>query len=387
MAHRWIACPCCGSRADVAFELPAYPLTEFYRPAEDDSQPTGFIDQTARYCSTCGHFFLEKVLDPSVIYSTDNYVTSSVSSKGAVECINGLCDFISNHCSKSEYSESRIIDIGGNDSTLLKKFKSAGRQLINIDPHASSDEEEIFLVNKFLEDVDFVEFQSETPTIYVSSHTFEHVSDPAAILRSLANVLTERDSLYLQFPSIEMLIKNLRFDQICHQHLHLFSLESITTLMESEGLYLHAYEYDNSHFGTVRLKFSRLSCSREKVGSPSLANIVDSFERYSNFYERLNASINDLFSGGQGFGAGLMVPTLAYHLPVIDRLCTIIDENPARIGKKFVNLAPSIQSTEALTLDEPILITSISTKAAARAIFNKLDGLGFKDICLPTITT
>ena len=82
-----------------------------------------------------------------------------------------------------------------------------------------------------------------------------------------------------------------------------------------------------------------------------------------------------------------MVPTLSYHLPCIDKLHRIIDENPDRIGKKFINLTPKILGPESFDLSEPILITSISTKAAARAIFSKLDKLGFKDICLPLIST
>ena len=34
----------------------------------------------------------------------------------------------------------------------------------------------------------------------------------------------------------------------------------------------------------------------------------------------------------------VMVPTLNYHLPVIDKLDRIIDENPSRIGKKFIKI-------------------------------------------------
>ena len=104
-------------------------------------------------------------------------------------------------------------------------------------------------------------------------------------------------------------------------------------------------------------------------------DIQKSFERFANFYRGLNESICDLYKDGQGFGAGLMVPTLAYHLPVINELSRIVDENPSRIGKKFVNLAPEITDTRSLEPDQPILITSISTKAAARAIFQKLDKL------------
>ena len=115
------------------------------------------------------------------------------------------------------------------------------------------------------------------------------------------------------------------------------------------------------------------------------SDIKKSYENFKSFYLTLNSLIEDKFIGGQGFGAGLMVPTLAYYLPVINKLDRIIDESPSRIGKKFINLSPPIVDKKNFDYSEPILITSISTKAAARLIFKKLGDLGFKDIFLPTI--
>ena len=52
---------------------------------------------------------------------------------------------------------SSIIDIGGNDSTLLNNFIDSAGHLINIDPNASKDNENIELRREFLEEVDFSE--------------------------------------------------------------------------------------------------------------------------------------------------------------------------------------------------------------------------------------
>ena len=49
-------CPCCGSTTDIVMDMPNYPVTELFRPASDESDPYGFIDQKGRYCSNCGHF-------------------------------------------------------------------------------------------------------------------------------------------------------------------------------------------------------------------------------------------------------------------------------------------------------------------------------------------
>ena len=378
-------CPCCGSETDIVMDMPNYPVTELFRPASDESDPYGFIDQKGRFCSNCGHFFLQNILDPDVIYSDSNYITSTVSSKGATDCLDEFYEFILNNSPNKEFDKKNIVDIGGNDSYLLKKFNGNANRLINIDPHASSDNANIEIVKSFFEKIEFSEYNKETGCLFASSHTFEHLEDPVGVLELIAQHMTDNDSLFLQFPSIEKLVEFSRYDQICHQHINLFSVNSVTKVLENLGLNLNAYEYDTFHFGTIRLMFSKEKTKLKLNHSLSADDIVCSYGNYKTYYGALNNLIESKFINGQGFGAGLMVPTLNYHLPVIGKLNKIIDENPFRIGKKFINLPPPVCGTDQFDMDEPILITSISTKAAARVIFNKLSDLGFKDIFLPTI--
>ena len=78
------------------------------------------------------------------------------------------------------------------------------------------------------------------------------------------------------------------------------------------------YEYDNFYFGTMRLKFTRNQTQNIETKILSPSSIQTAYQQFQNFYSNLNSTIEHHFNGGQGFGAGLMVPTLAYHLPVID---------------------------------------------------------------------
>ena len=120
---------------------------------------------------------------------------------------------------------STLVDIGGNDSTLLKNFVESTDNLINIDPNASTDNQNIELRREFLEEVDFSDFQKNTRKVFISSHTIEHLEDPAELLRKLSKVVNNNDILYLQFPSMEKLVEQGRYDQICHQHINYFSLD------------------------------------------------------------------------------------------------------------------------------------------------------------------
>ena len=375
-------CPCCERVAKSVIDLPNYPLTEFYKNIDNQAQRYGFIDQEVLFCDRCNHLFLKKILDAQKIYS--NYLTSTISSSGAVICLQNFADFIRG--TMSDVSQYSLIDIGGNDSTFLQFFDGKISNLINIDANASAENEKIKLYKSFVEDFDFDEFKTIGKKIYASSHTLEHLENPVLFIENLAKTINTNDVLYMQFPSLELLIQQRRFDQLCHQHLNYFSLASICETLNRFGLYINKYEFDSSHFGTLRLKASRTSTSNQDICEKRTAHDVSAaYANFSQYYRALNSILEEPFEGGQGFGAALMVPTLAYHLPLINSLNKIIDQNPSRINKRFINLDPPILPMTELELHKPVLVTAISTKAATRSIFQKLSTLGVADICIPSV--
>lgn len=373
-------CPCCNTIATAVMDLPKYPLTEFYKDITDTTAPYGFFDQEVLFCTTCNHLFLKKLLDAQQIYS--HYLTSTISSRGAVVCLENFASFIEK--SSGNLAPFSLIDIGGNDSTFLEYFSGKVANLINVDANASTKNPAIQLRKCFLEEVDFSEFDSAAPKIFASSHTIEHLEQPVLLLEKLSKFVRSQDILYLQFPSLELLVQQRRFDQICHQHLNYFSLTSISKTLSRFGLYINGYEFDSAHFGTLRLKASRSESGIISAKILAALDVSEAFASFQAYYAALNSILSKTFENGQGFGAALMVPTLAYHLPLINQLSKIIDENPSRLNKRFINLQPPILGMSELDRDLPVLVTAISTKDASRAIFAKLNALGIRDICIPS---
>ena len=381
-------CPVCKtslSRKDKIkqlINLPKYPITEFYRKRNEKLIKESLKDQKVMFCKNCDHMFLKNILDVGKIYS--NYITSSHSSRGAIQCLENFFNFINKNT--NNIKKSNIIDIGGNDSTFLNFFKNHKKKKINIDPNASSKNKKVILKKMFLEKINFVEFSNfKEKNIYVSSHTLEHLEDPEKLLKNLSKNTRNNDIIFLQFPSLEKLVEHSRFDQICHQHINYFSLFSISKLLKKLNLIILDFEYDTSHFGTLRLKIKKGRLGKTYKKQNLYEDTFKSYILFKEYYNNLQNSIKKLFKNGQGFGAGLMVPILSYYLPVINELNCIIDENKSKYNKRFINLKPIIKNLNKLDIDRPVLITSVSTKEAGRNIFNKLSNLGIKDICLPSI--
>ena len=111
-------CPCCSSDSSYVIDLPKYPVTEFYKKSDDLRDAFGFIDQSVLFCEACNHLFLSKILDASKIYDSTNYITSSISSQGAVECIDAFVSFIRRTSDKSDMYGSSLIAVSYTHLTL-----------------------------------------------------------------------------------------------------------------------------------------------------------------------------------------------------------------------------------------------------------------------------
>jgi len=374
-------CPCCENQADVLLDLPSYPITEFFTDNINNKSLEGFYDQTLLFCDSCHHLFLKYILDPKIIYN--NYLTTSNSSKGAIDCLIDLKSFISKNINTNHFDT--IVDFGGNDSTFLSFYENSHENLINVDLNASAKSKKIHLIKKSLEDFDPLSIDNFNSKLIISSHTIEHVKSPSSFIEKISKCINDDDVLFLQFPSLELLVSDLTFDQICHQHLNIFSLKSIEILLNSFGLFIQSHEFDSKHFGTLRLMISRKNNKYSHYPNLDFFKIKESLKIFKNYYTELNESLSKNIKSACGFGAGLMVPTLSYFLPAINDLDFIYDQNPSRVNKRFVNMSPIIIDAQNMDINKNFIITAISTKVATRQILNYLLKNNVTNIIIPKI--
>ncbi|CAB5223508.1 Methyltransferase domain containing protein [uncultured Caudovirales phage] len=147
-----------------------------------------------------------------------------------------------------------IIDIGGNDGTLLKTFQGQSAEklrLVNVDAsesvQGSNEEAGIEFINTYWsEDVNVPKAD-----IIVSTNVFQHTKDIHAFLRGIQKHL---DGVWiLEFPYALETILTGQFDQFYHEHYYYWLLSPLEELFKQYGLkIIHALPMD-IHGGTMRL--------------------------------------------------------------------------------------------------------------------------------------
>ena len=379
-------CPCCNTSMKAVINLPKFPLTEFYEDYDDSVfENKGFLDQNLLFCDSCCHASLEKIIDVDYIYSDSNYLTTTAGSYGAIQCLDNFYEFIKSNT--KDLNLKNVIDVGGNDGYLLNLFPD-NLSKINIDPNAKKADG-IIDFKMFFEKLDFDALNKFENKLIVSSHTFEHVSDPVKLIGEISDLLKNDEMFIMQLPSIEKLVEHKKYEQLTHQHLNYFSKNSIYKVFSSFGLEVNDIGYDETHFGTIRVAATKKNTRKvqtQKFEHITAREIEKSFEQYKTYMNVINENIKSS-KAIYGFGAGLMVPVLSYFLPALKSLICIYDENEFKHGKRFINLNVPITNlpNKQDFLLQDVVITSVTTRSAARSIFKKLIDLKAKNIILPAM--
>ena len=63
----------------------------------------------------------------------------------------------------------------------------------------------------------------------------EHVENPRKCLLNFTKTLDEKSTIFIEIPEASLMIKNLRYDQIFHQHYQYFTFNSLKNLANQIG--------------------------------------------------------------------------------------------------------------------------------------------------------
>ena len=379
-------CTVCQSELDKPLiELPRFPITDIYAEQRVEAK-IGYVDQNFHLCQECGHGQLSTVVDPEVLYGHAYSFRTSKSLWGSAKANDLFLDFI-NRITKNKKFET-ILEIGCNDLYLLNCLKPKAAKLVGVDPVLKGAEGEltddkISVIGDFIENV---ELPNLDDALILSSHLMEHMRDPRLMLETLLEKSTDETLFIFQFPGFDTLVQEWRFDQIYNHHLQYFSRHSFAHLLNELGCELVDAEVNRLYWGSLLVAFRK---SEGRKANPNIEKISPEkvLENYGSFKNRLDVTNRYLKSiEGErliGYGAGLQLPVLAYHLNNdFSSLECVVDDDKNKEGMFYINLPVPIRSSDGLNnLEETnIIVTAINF---TRAILLRLIPLNPKRIILP----
>jgi hypothetical protein len=161
-----------------------------------------------------------------------------------------------------------VLDIGCNDGTLLKSYRTQDIVRIGFDPAENLTEYSrrvadvllptFFSADQFRGDP---RLQGLAPRIVTSIAMFYDLEDPNKFVSDVSSVMDPEGLWIVQMSYLPSMLKQNAFDNICHEHLEYYSLQTMESLLARHGLQVVDVELNDVNGGSFRLYIRRRDAS------------------------------------------------------------------------------------------------------------------------------
>jgi len=286
------------------------------------------------------------------------------------------------------YKDNDIwLDIACNDGTLLK-FVPNNFIKLGIDPADDSYfQESSKVANKVVQD--FFSLESYNKTGYGDKKCkvisiiamFYDLDDPDAFIKDVYEILEDDGLLVLQMSYTPLMLQQMAFDNICHEHIYYYSLNSIQKLFNKHGFRIVDCSLNDTNGGSFRVYLQKNIGDIKSFASSPMRDVcnfrVNSLLEYEKkhwdisdiniwkvFEEKLNNLKTDLVdfiskekAAGKkiyGYGASTKGNTLLQYFGLDNTLIEAIAErSPYKYGLKTVGTNIPIISEEDMRKQNP----------------------------------
>ena len=243
----------------------------------------------------------------------------------------------------------KVLDIGSNDGSFLnligKKYNLWG-----IDPSAKKYEKNykgMTLIPNFFSKKNIIKKNSNKKIKFklISSFAiFYDVENPSSFCKDIESLLDDEGIWICEFSYLPLMLKNLTFDQICHEHLTYYDFTVFEKILNQNGLKVIDCNLNEINGGCIEVIISKNN-SKRKINVKSITKLKNDEKKinnksFKNFENRINKSRTDLkfFLDKNypiiGYGAstkGNIV--LNYNKLGSNKIAYICDANPEKYGK------------------------------------------------------
>ena len=252
-------------------------------------------------------------------------------------------------------ANSKIIEIGSNDGTLLKNFFENKNNILGVEPSKNVAEKAISegvpTLNEFFntENVSKLKnFLGNTDAIF-ASNCICHIPDLDNLIKTVDLLLSKNGTFIFEEPYLGSMFEKTSYDQIYDEHIYMFSASSVDKIFKLYDFELTDVLPQVTHGGSLRYVIKRKKNS-EKTNNLNVflenekLNKLDSLESCLNFKKNCELSkinilkkLEKLKLDGKkicGYAATSKSTTVLNYCKIDDSVIDYIcDTTPEKIGK------------------------------------------------------
>ena len=280
----------------------------------------------------------------------------------------GLSNLMINHMRKKAKflkqkgklkKNAKVLDIGSSDPSFLSllKQKEKSLKLFAVDPSSSKfqnsfDKKKINLIVDYFSKKIVDKYSASNNlgndkfSVISSFAMFYDINNPNSFCKDVFNMLDDSGIWIVEFSYLPLLLKNLTFDQINHEHVTYYSLTTFNNILKKNKLKMLDVNFNDINGGSAEVIVSKIS-SKQKINSKKLNNVINkekeiNLQSYKNFnlrLENVKTIINHFFDVCKnkkivGYGASTKGNIILNHSKITSKkLKTICDDNKQKWGR------------------------------------------------------
>jgi predicted TPR repeat methyltransferase len=346
---------CKAPLGPAVVDLGATPLANSYLTPAQLFDPENYYPLQLHLCDSCALVQLPAVVPAEAIFSQYSYFSSF-----STTLLKHSERFVQNVVPRLGLRPTDLVmEIASNDGYLLQYFRSAGLEVLGVEPAANvaavAVEKGVPTVSRFFGRATAADLVKEgrRPRLLVANNVVAHVPDLNDFLGGMAVLLADDGTLSLEFHHLLSLVRHAQFDIIYHEHYQYFSLHTITTALAAHGLTVVDAEELATQGGSLRVyaRHARHASTPAPEAAERLARIRCAEDEvclaHSGTYHRLADAaaarkvellsfLVDVRKAGQkvvGFGAAAKGNTLLNYAGVsADWIDYCVDSSPHKQG-------------------------------------------------------
>jgi len=349
-------------------DLGSMPPANAYVRKEDLAKPEKSFPLALYFCRKCSLAQLLDVVNPEILFKNYHFLTSASFpsvvhfERYAQEVIKPLIQ------SKNDL----VIDIGGNDGTLLQYVKEYAR-VLNVDPADNlapiSERNGVPFYTGFFtsQTADDIIAKYGKAKVVTANNVFAHTDPLRDVFDSVAKLIGDDGTFIFEVHWQKHFIEEGAFDQIYHEHLCFHSLHALQHLVESAGMKIFDVQIVPMQGRSLRVfaaknrvispNVERILNEEEKAGLTHEATLRSFAQKIETNKKKLLALLKELKAAGKkivGYGAPAKGNTLLNYYGIgPDILDYLSDTTVLKQGLYSPGMHIPIVSPEKLITDTP----------------------------------
>jgi hypothetical protein len=261
-------CPITDSKNFITYlDLGMMPLVNNLCDTKEESINCNKYPLIVQYCTDSKISMLTEAISPDILYS-NYYYKSGISYPYILHCrelfktVSKFIDITTNQ---------NVLDIGGNDGTLLETFLKINPKLnvLNIDASKNLTEicnkiKNIPAINCFW-GTEIANNLNKKFKLITSTNVFQHTKDCNEFVKGIKIALDDNGIWCLEFPWWDNSVLTNQFDQVYHEHLYYYNPYSLQLLFKKYGLKIISADYLEIHGGSLRLMIVKDSSNAKEI--------------------------------------------------------------------------------------------------------------------------